>query len=453
MNCNKCGTPILPGENSCRFCGTVGDYSKRNHEETKPEIIDFTTGDDDVVIIDDEPENIESIPVIKPVSAPIAPIVSRPEQVVVPVQIPTPVVRETVISVPTPAPVVIPVSAPVIPKMETPVSIPIVTPIVSEPIPTVVKQAPIIPIVSNIEAEPIPVIKREETVTPVVKPLPQMEKPIVTPVVANSVPTAVSASIPVLVTKVDSKETKEKKEELINEIVTPTIEDKKDVKEKKSGHGLFNIVTFILIILLLISVIANCFLLMGNGKENEEVDNTPVVSTTNQTIYFNSYKVEVPSNWITTTNKDVNYITLMDSTENWAVTLNVAPNINASAISDKTSIENITKAFGANKYLFTSDYSKTVDGKDFYIFKGKYYDYSVYIITSSLDSTNAVIADLKFKGEVDDTVLANVLSSLKTVSVKDLTAFYKNDFSFGDIASLITSNINAQTTTNIGGNG
>lgn len=447
MNCNKCGTPILPGENSCRFCGTVGDYSKRTYEETKPEIIDFTTGDDDVVIIDDEPEKIESIPVIKPVSAPVAPIFSRPEPVAAPVQVPTPVVREAVVSVPTPTPVVMPVSAPVIPKVETPVSIPVVTPIVSEPVPTVVKQAPVMPVVSSIDEEPIPVIKKEEVI---VKP--QMETPIVAPVipvVADLAPTAVSASTPVLVTKDDSKETKE---ELVDEIVTPVTEDKKDAKEKKSNHGLFNILTFILIVLLLISVIANCFLLMGNGKENEEVDDTPVVSATNQTIYFNGYKVEVPSNWITTTNKDVNYITLMDSTENWALTLNVAPNTNAIAISDKASIENITKAFGASKYLFTSDYSKTVDGKDFYIFKGKYYDYSVYIITSSLDSTNAIIADLKFKGEVDDDVLNNVLSSLKTVSVKDLTTFYKNDFSFGDIASLVTSNINVGTTTNIGGN-
>ncbi len=458
MNCNKCGTPILPGENSCRFCGTIGDYSKRTHEETKPEIIDFTTGDDDVVIIDDEPEKIESIPVIKPVSAPVVPTISRQEMVAAPVQMSTPVVRETVVSIPTPAPTVLPVNNTAVPKVEIPVSIPtvsipVVTPIVSEPVPAVVKQAPVIPIVSNIEAEPISVIKKEEVITPIVKT--QIDNPTVeqaTPVVSvesNSVPTAVSASTPVLVTKTDSKESKE---DLISEIVTPVVEDKKEAKEKKNTHGLFNIVTFILIVLLLISVIANCFLLMGNSKENQEVDDTPVVSTTNQTIYFNGYKVEVPSNWITTTNKDVNYITLMDSTENWAFTLNVAPNTNASAISDKTSIENITKAFGSNKYLFTSDYSKTVDGKDFYIFKGKYYDYSVYIITSSLDSTNAVIADLKFKGEVDDEVLTNVLSSLTTLSIKDLTTFYKNDFSFGDIASLVTSNINVPTTTNRGGN-
>ena len=38
MNCNKCGTPILPGENTCRFCGAIGDFSIRKE---KPEIISF----------------------------------------------------------------------------------------------------------------------------------------------------------------------------------------------------------------------------------------------------------------------------------------------------------------------------------------------------------------------------------------------------------------------------
>ena len=38
MNCNKCGTPIIPGENTCRFCGTSNNFSKR---EEKHEIIGF----------------------------------------------------------------------------------------------------------------------------------------------------------------------------------------------------------------------------------------------------------------------------------------------------------------------------------------------------------------------------------------------------------------------------
>ncbi len=456
MNCNKCGTPILPGENSCRFCGTVGDYSKRSHDEIKPEIIDFTTGDDDVVIIDDEPENIESIPGLRPVSIPVAPatpVVTRTEPIVTPVNVVTPEISEvpmsnSIIGHST----VMEEAVTVVPTIERTMQIPVVTPITNEPFEPTVKQSPV---VSKIDSEPVPVVKKEEYIVPTVAPVTKsavLVEPVptvVTPMAELPVTTAVSASTPIIVTEPTSKDTKD---EIIKEFVTPVTEDKKENKVKKPSQGLFNILTFILIVLLLVSIIVNCFLLMGDGKDNEEIDDTPVVSTTNQSVYFNGYKAEVPSNWITVTNKDVNYITLMDSTEDWAMTLNVAPNINSGEISNKTSVDNITKAFGTNKYLFTSDYSKTVDGKDFYIFKGKYYDYSVYVITLSLNNTSTIVADLKFKGEVDDAVLSNVLSSLTTVSTKDLTAFYKSDFNFGDITSLITSNVSVEDSANLGGN-
>lgn len=459
MNCNKCGTPILPGENSCRFCGTVGDYSKRSHDEIKPEIIDFTTGDDDVVIIDDEPEKIEIIPGIKPVSTPVAPVtpvVIRTEPVVTPINVVTPEIKEVPITNINIEPsAVVQTAVPVVPIVEAPVQIPVVTPIISEPIEPTVKQSPVVPIISKIDSEPVSVIKKEEFVVPTVTPVTEIMAIVepstnaVAPVEQTTVETAVSTSTPIIVTEPTSKDTKE---EIIKEVEIPVTDEKKENKVKKSSQGLFNILTFVLIVLLLISVIVNCFLLMGDGKDNKEIDDTPVVSTTNQTVYFSGYKAEVPSNWITVTNKDVSYITLMDSTEDWAMTLNVTPNTNAGEISNKTSVENITKAFGTNKYLFTSDYSKTVDGKDFYIFKGKYYDYSVYIITLGLNNTNTIVADLKFKGEVDDAVLSNVLSSLTTVSTKDLTTFYKNDFNFGDISSLITSNVSVEDSANLGGN-
>lgn len=446
MNCNKCGTPILPGESSCRFCGTVGDYSKRNHEEAKPEIIDFTTGDDDVVIIDDEPVEIESNSVIEPISVPVAPIFNMPEFIPTPVVVPITEVEEIPKSDFANLNVAMTDTNPVVPEIETTFSIPMVTPIISEPFSAVMPASePVETIVPNIELEPVTPVIVEDVLTSVIDP-------IIEPTVSfasNSVPTAVSASTPIIVTKIESKESKE---ELLKEMVPPINDEKNSSKEKKTGHGLFNIVTFILLILLVMSVIANYLLFMENSEEKEEATTTPVVSTTNQTAYFSGYKVEVPSNWVAVTNKDVSYITLMDSTEDWAFTLNVSPNTNASDITNKTSVANITKAFGINKYLFTSDYSKTINGKDFYIFKGKYYDYSVYIITSSLDSTNAVVADLKFKGEVDETVLTSVLNSLATVSIKDLTSFYTNDFSFSDISSLITENTSTETTANVEGN-
>ena len=60
MNCNRCGTPIIPGENSCRFCGAVENFTERKYIDVpeiidfvEPEIIDFTTGEDDVVVSSD----------------------------------------------------------------------------------------------------------------------------------------------------------------------------------------------------------------------------------------------------------------------------------------------------------------------------------------------------------------------------------------------------------------
>jgi hypothetical protein len=450
MNCNKCGTPILPGENSCRFCGTVGDYSKRNYEQVKPEIIDFTTGEDDVVIINDEPEKVDSFPLEKKLevneNADIAPInfgsFSDPvtfnnDTIDQPVIVPN--FDEDPISIFNTAPAVAPVDnyANQIEEMAT--TMPVVTPIASEPIPAV----------TPIADEPTTGASEEQIIsfsTPTFGDVAQTETASeisVFPSDSSSEPSAVAASAPIIVTKNNSKE---ETNELIKEIM-PTNEDgKKELKDKKSSHGVFNIATFVLAVLLIISVVGNCFLLMGTTKNNKEVTNTPVVSSTNQTAYFSGYKIEIPSNWITVTNKDLNYITLMDSTENWATTLSIATNVTAGKISDPKNVENITKAFGANKYLFTSDYSKTVDGKDFYIFKGKYYDYSVYLITTNLDATSTVVADLKFKGEVDDNVVNGVLNSLKTLSVKDLTNFYKNDFNFGDISGLVVNSIGLPNT-------
>lgn len=453
MNCNKCGTPILPGENACRFCGTVGDYSKRNNEEIKPEIIDFTMGEDDVVIIDDEATPSTATPNMQPTM----PTTVRPVPTIPSVPAPTPVVREPekpivdivrpVQSIP-----VTPVSTitdsqlnnanNIVNNFENTTTIPVVTPIIAEPAPLFSKPV-----------EPAK-IENSENVEQILKTtLPTSEDVLTSPVkedIPVSIPlageTAVSASTPIVITNSKEKEELPKTEE---NIVPEMINEK---KSKKEGHGLFNILTFILIVLLIASVITICFLLMGNGKTNKEKDTTSVVSTTNQTIYFNGYKVEIPSNWITVTNKDANYITVMDNTQDWAFTINVAANTDASTISTTAGIDSITKNFGTNKYLFTSDYSKVVSGKSFYIFKGKYYDYSVYVITLGFDSTNTAVADLKFKGEVDDDVLNSVLTSLTTLSVEDLTSFYNNDFTFGDITPIITNSVSTITTTTKGNN-
>jgi hypothetical protein len=85
------------------------------------------------------------------------------------------------------------------------------------------------------------------------------------------------------------------------------------------------------------------------------------------------------------------------------------------------------------------------------VFKGKYQNYTVYVITTKLENNTTVVADLKFKGEVEEDVLEKVLTTMSTVSVKNLTEFYDENFDFGTITGLVKDNLvveNIDTTNN-----
>lgn len=415
MNCNRCGTPILPGEDTCRFCGAVGNYSERKNivapeiiDFVEPEIIDFTTGEDDVVVSGEA----------KP-ATPTAPTVPN-----VPAQPVAPAPVSTSPAVPVSQPTVAPVT-PAKPEVATPVTPsvpaePVVQEVTAQP---AVAPAPVTPIT----AAPVTnsVEKKEEEKEPAAVETPVVPE-VTTP--APEAPTAVSESTPVVVTSPTEQKTEEKTEE----------KPEKEKKVKKSG-GL-SVGTFILVILLIASIVLNCFLLMGDSEDNTKVEEqAPVVSETKQTLYFNKYKLETPSNWIAVSNQSVPYITIMDRSEEWAVTIDVSTETDSALIED--SAEQIKEAFKNNKYLFTDSYPKSANNREFYVFKGKYQNYTVYVITTKLESNNTVVADLKFKSEVDEDVLEKVLETLSTVSTKDLTEFYNNNFDFGTITNLVKDNI------------
>ena len=399
MNCNKCGTPILPGEHICRFCGAIDDFSKREKEDIDHEIIDFTAGEDDVVIIDDDED------LIPPTSNNINNTSKFPPidfgEVIKTIDVTQ---NENNMA----APVVNNIKEDEISKITEP---PVLTPI-APVIDTAINETPVVPSVS-LEKEAVVNVENKD----------------------------VSMAEPIVITEAPKNGTDSIVEGINDQqnIVTEFNSNKKNDNKNSGGKkniGLFNILTFVLLLLLVGSVILNCFLLMGNSKDNKEVEDKPVVSATNAMTYFSNYKMEIPSNWITV--KDENsFLKIMDNTENWAASINIVVGTDASLVSKNST--NITNAFGNNKYLFTSEYSKTINNKDFYIFKGKYLDYSVYVITSDLNG-NTVVADLKFKGEVDENVVSSLLNSITTIDSKDLTLFYNNNFEFMDVTSLIRDN-------------
>lgn len=419
MNCNRCGTPIIPGENSCRFCGAVENFTERKYIDVpeiidfvEPEIIDFTTGEDDVVVSSDAKPATPAVPTPPtPPAPPVAPSVpEKPATPTMPVT-PAPAVEQPVAPVAPSAPAVPEVpSAPVAPEApsvpENPAMPAPVTPITAAPVST-------------------PVEKKEEKVEAADS---KVEAPVESEVKKEEA-TEVAASTPVVVTAPAEAKAEEVKEE-------------KPVKEKKEKKGSsLSLGTFVLVVLLLASIVLNCFLLMGDSEDNTPVEpqEKPVVSETTQTLYFNNYKLETPSNWIAVSTQNVPYLTIMDRSEEWAVTIDVS-NETDSALVEK-SAEQIKEAFKNNKYLFTDSYPKNANNREYYVFKGKYQNYTVYVITTKLENNTTVVADLKFKGEVEEDVLEKVLTTMSTVSTKSLTEFYDENFDFGTITGLVKDNL------------
>ena len=419
MNCNRCGTPIIPGENSCRFCGAVENFTERKYIDVpeiidfvEPEIIDFTTGEDDVVVSSDAKPATPAVPTPPtPPAPPVAPSVpEKPAAPTMPAAPATPVQQPVA-----PAPV----SAPAVPEVPS-------TPVAPEA-PSVPEKPAMPAPVTPITAAPVstPVEKKEEKVEAADS---KVEAPVEAEVKKEEA-TEVAASTPVVVTAPAENKVEEVKEE-------------KPVKEKKEKKGSsLSLGTFVLVVLLLASIVLNCFLLMGDSEDNTPVEpqEKPVVSETTQTLYFNNYKLETPSNWIAVSTQNVPYLTIMDRSEEWAVTIDVS-NETDSALVEK-SAEQIKEAFKNNKYLFTDSYPKNANNREYYVFKGKYQNYTVYVITTKLENNTTVVADLKFKGEVEEDVLEKVLTTMSTVSTKSLTEFYDENFDFGTITGLVKDNL------------
>lgn len=428
MNCNRCGTPIIPGENSCRFCGAVENFTERKYIDVpeiidfvEPEIIDFTTGEDDVVVSSDAKPATPAVPTPPTPPAPpvAANVADKPAAPATPVQQPV-------------APVA--PSAPVIPEVPAKPVAPEVSAVSAVPAAPSVPEKPDMPApVTPITAAPVstPVEKKEEKVEAADS---KVEAPV-----KKEEATEVAASTPVVVTAPAEAKIEEVKEE-------------KTVKEKKEKKGSsLSLGTFVLVVLLLASIVLNCFLLMGNSEDNTPVEpqEKPVVSETTQTLYFNNYKLETPSNWIAVSTQNVPYLTIMDRSEEWAVTIDVSNETDSTLI--EKSAEQIKEAFKNNKYLFTDSYPKNANNREYYVFKGKYQNYTVYVITTKLENNTTVVADLKFKGEVEEDVLEKVLTTMSTVSVKNLTGFYDENFDFGTITGLVKDNLvveNIDTTNN-----
>jgi len=347
MKCNKCGTPIIPGESTCRICGNKADFSKRVKE---PEIIDF-------------PEEIEEKVEVKEVVNELSDLID-----IVDIEEPT----------------------------------------VEEVQPTV--ELPQADLEQTMSLEPEVVETVTEEVNDNVEEVPVIEEPI-------------------------TKETKESKKKVLDKAIEKEVKPKKEKKDKKESKSSSNVLTVLLSILLIGSLCLNIYLFVmdGNSKASGNNGNNENAQTYSKTA-FNNYKVNMPSSWITE-NSD-NGLLIYDESQNWSASMKVISEVDYETF--VTNRESFVEALGNKRYQFTSNYSKQVEEKDFYLFKGKYYDYSVYVIVTELDE-NMLVADLKFKGEVDDVLLNNILKAMAEVKEKNTANLFKDNFEFQDISSEIKS--------------
>ena len=382
MNCNKCGTPIIPGENTCRFCGTSDNFSKReakheiigfddidyvsDNEVKETEIIDFMIGEDEVSLNDEE----------------------------------TPVIIDDVIK-------------------DEPV-------VVEEP-----QQEQIFEARSIFEeAVKEEKVNEEETPTEVQGEVIDGEK-----IVNSVIDEPPTARIPVeeVVKELDEQDEEVKMEPTVNLDATAKIETveenkkEKPVKEPKKVD--LRVFIIILSILLIASFIVNYFLYTGKSEIVKPKKVVTVNNSTLSTVVYGGYYANIPSTWTTNT-LDSNHLLLLDDTKKWEVSLSLTDELDYSKLSENTS--KISDALGLENYLFTSDYNKTTNNHEFYIFKGKYYEYAVYTIVTEIDSDTVALVDLKFIGEVDENILNNVLDMLSNMKKYDNTLI-KENFEFKNI--------------------
>lgn len=374
MNCNKCGTPILPGENICRFCGAMDDFSKRMPVEPKPEIIDFNIydevevvdfmiGEDDVLINSEPKEETMDLEEVMNFSFDDVSLTTDK-----------------------------------------------------------VEEEPIIPVVNSVIEEPATARIPVEEVKEILSHDNDNKEDIID---EPAVELIFDATL-------DKNEEQAEQEYKPNDIVKEetVVNNENPKKEKKNSKVGLIIVTMLLIV----SLILNCFLLMGRAT-NPDISNNDVSEVSSTTVY-NNYEIKLPNNWdVNNTNDE--FMLVYDGTEDWAASINFTKNSNFSLV--KSKISELTDEFGNNKYLFTSDYTKTVNNKEFYVFKGKYYSYSVYIIINEVNDNTIAITDLKFVGEVEEDVLNGLLNSLTTVSVKDMSNFMKDNFEFNDNSKILNN--------------
>ena len=414
MKCGKCGTPILPGDDFCRICGTK--------YESQPAVETLETQPTQVIepTVSAIPSPVEelSIPESAPITEPSIPEVSAP---VVEPSIPevsAPVMEPSIPEVNTP------IMEPSIPEVSAPVVEPSI-PEISTPV-----MEPSIPEVNTPIMEPsIP-----EVNTPVMEPsIPEVNAPVMEPSVstsnltetANNFELAKELDLNAEPTKEEVKEEKtgvaEKEEKSIEEIIA---------KNNRKP----NIAFIITLILLIISIALNVLLFINKKEDANSGADSTLEGTKTKTVYYNGYSMNVDYNWIYTEGSE---LVFNDKAENWGASLKV---VDADFDAFTANKDSFNEILNKNTLEMTSKNEKTVNNKTLYIFSGKYNNFITDVIISDLGDGNILKVQVLYKGEKDDLVLNKIYNLMTSVNTYSTTLLNDSNFKFLDLSNAITSN-------------
>lgn len=408
MKCNKCGTPIISGENRCRFCGTT--------IAIKPEVIK----EPELIIdkkIEKQPEVIMDIPkkeIIKPQTPEV--IMEAPKKVEIIKEEP-----EVIMDVPKKE-----IIKPQIPEviMEPPKKVEVIKEElekveIPEKVELIVEEPEKIEIIETVKKDE----KKEIDVVDELEKTAKLER----------------IDLEEFTGKIDRQE--------LNNIVIETNkeeikeEPKKEIKQvvEKAFHEKANnyMTMGILVCVLAVSLTLNGFLYINRYKLSK--NDGRKISENTKIVYYDNYELNIPENWNTKGIAANNHMLIFDETNEWGATIEVLKN----AVFEQTEQykDEINDSFMQKGYTFTSSYNKETDDMDFYIYKGKYNAYSVYLIVGKINDENAIVTDLKFKGEVDKDVLDNILDVVSNIDTNSLQDFYESDFEFNQVGNLVKEKI------------
>lgn len=409
MKCGKCGTPILPGENFCRICGTKYEA---NTPVPTVETLEIPT-------VKPAVETLE-VPIVKPAIETLEVPIAKPVVETIETPIAEPVVETLA------APVAEPVMEPVIqPIVEPIMASPIAEPVMGKVEPQVV--APTTDIFSNVVEERPVVTETKENLEDVTKSF-ELAKELD---LSSKVEQTEEVKEPT------TEEVKEEKKEKAKKEIKD--EDEKSIEEIIAKNNRKpNIAFIITLVLLIISIALNVvqFLTRNDVESDPDVVNE---KSKLKTIYYNDYSMNVDYNWIYTEGEE---IVFNDKTENWGVSLKV---VAADYAAFKANEDKFNDVLAKRTLDMSSKTQKVVNNKTVHVFSGKYNDYITDVAILDLGNDNVVKAQVLYKAERDNVVLDKVLELMTSIKTYDTTLLNDTTFKFESLDEAILENSTTKT--------